>query len=475
MFIPMTGILWAIVAVLVIYQYKREVNYRTEALKSQLDVISKRLIDAYDRNIDMRQFMNFVNTYFDNELLSEASVCVYDSQTGRLEYSAGLPVLHDFSEATLRPEFNEAAESGVGETLSEDKDGTLFYYKALKSDDGKIYVHTFAPYTVGITDAIATEPDFWLIIATMIIIVTFLGYLSTSYLTRNVTLLRDFANKAAEGKVEADTSRFPHDELGDISRQIVKLYIEKDEAVERSEREHQIALHAIEDKARTKKQLTNNITHELKTPIGVIKGYIDTIMSNPDMDEDTRNRFMTRTQENVERLCSLLNDVSEITRLEDGAGNIPLTEVDFHDLVFTIESDLRATGIAGNMKFTYDLPFDCTVKGNAGLLSGLVSNLIKNAVQHSRGTEMGLRMVVESEKYYTFSFYDNGTGVDAEHLPHLFERFYRIDAGRSRKVGGAGLGLPIVKSTVEALGGSISVHNRTGGGLEFVFTLKKWN
>ena len=88
---------------------------------------------------------------------------------------------------------------------------------------------------------------------------------------------------------------------------------------------------------------------------------------------------------------------------------------------------------------------------------------------------MGLRMVVESEKYYTFSFYDNGTGVDAEHLPHLFERFYRIDAGRSRNFGGAGLGLPIVKSTVEALGGSISVHNRTGGGLEFVFTLKKWN
>ena len=442
----MTGILWAIVAVLVIYQYKREVNYRTEALKIQLDVISKRLIDAYDRNIDMRQFMNFVNTYFDNELLSEASVCVYDSQTGRLEYSAGLPVLHDFSEAALRPEFNEAAESGVGETLSEDKDGTLFYYKALKSDDGKIYVHTFAPYTVGITDAIATEPDFWLIIATMII---------------NIETV--------------DETDFPHDELGDISRQIVKLYIEKDEAVERCEREHQIALHAIEDKARTKKQLTNNINHELKTPIGVIKGYIDTIMANPDMDEDTRNRFMSRTRENVERLCSLLNDVSEITRLEDGAGNIPLTEVDFHDLVFTIESDLRATGIAGNMKFTYDLPFDCTVKGNAGLLSGLVSNLIKNAVQHSRGTEMGLRMVVESEKYYTFSFYDNGTGVDAEHLPHLFERFYRIDAGRSRKVGGTGLGLPIVKSTVEALGGSISVHNRTGGGLEFVFTLKKWN
>ena len=87
---------------------------------------------------------------------------------------------------------------------------------------------------------------------------------------------------------------------------------------------------------------------------------------------------------------------------------------------------------------------------------------------------MGIKLVVESEKHYTFSFYDNGVGVEPDHLPHLFERFYRVDAGRSRKSGGTGLGLPIVKNTIEALGGSISVHNRTEGGLEFLFTLEKW-
>ena len=126
------------------------------------------------------------------------------------------------------------------------------------------------------------------------------------------------------------------------------------------------------------------------------------------------------------------------------------------------------------MKFHYNLPLECMIKGNATLLSGMISNLIKNAALHSHGTEMGLDLVVESERYYTFRFYDNGTGVDPQHLPHLFERFYRIDAGRSRKAGGTGLGLPIVKNTIEALGGSISVHNGPQGGLEFLFTLEKW-
>ena len=86
---------------------------------------------------------------------------------------------------------------------------------------------------------------------------------------------------------------------------------------------------------------------------------------------------------------------------------------------------------------------------------------------------MGIRLVAESGKYYTFAFWDNGTGVDPTHLPHLFDRFYRVDSGRSRKTGGTGLGLPIVKNIIESLGGSMSVSNRAGGGLQFMFTLKK--
>lgn len=471
-FFPILGLLWGTIAVVFFYFYKREVDARTENIRNQLEFVCERLIVAYERDEDMRQFMNFIGIYFDGKLLSEASVAVYDSQNGKLEYSAGLPILQDYSDAATRPEFREAEEKGKGESVTKDKD-SMNYSLAKRSQDGKIYVHASAPYTVSLSDALSATPV-WIAIVIMVIIVTLLCYFSTRFLTRNVTLLRDFAEKAADGDVDYDVSKFPHDELGDISRQIIKIYHEKDEAVKRSEKEHSIAIHAVEEKARIKKQLTNNINHELKTPIGVIRGYLETIRTNPGMDEATRTHFLKRTHENVERLCNLLSDVGAITLLEDGAKNIPVSDVDFHDLVFAIENDLRISGLAGNMKFNYDIPLDCVVRGNSNLLTGLVSNLIKNAAQYSHGTEMGIQMIIDSENHYTFSFYDNGTGVAPEHLPHLFERFYRIDAGRSRKSGGTGLGLPIVKNTIEALGGTISVHNRTEGGLEFLFTLEKW-
>ena len=103
-----------------------------------------------------------------------------------------------------------------------------------------------------------------------------------------------------------------------------------------------------------------------------------------------------------------------------------------------------------------------------------INGLIKNAANYSGGTEIGFRLVSESDRFYVFSFYDNGKGVGEEHLAHLFERFYRVDTGRSRQKGGTGLGLPIVKSTVLSLGGTISVHNRSTGGLEFIFTIPRW-
>ncbi|MDE5978831.1 MAG: HAMP domain-containing histidine kinase, partial [Muribaculaceae bacterium] len=121
----------------------------------------------------------------------------------------------------------------------------------------------------------------------------------------------------------------------------------------------------------------------------------------------------------------------------------------------------------------YNIPLDCHVYGNGELLIGMISNLAKNAVAYSQGTETGVALIGRNENFYTFSFYDNGVGVGEEHLGHLFDRFYRIDTGRSRKVGGTGLGLPIVKSAVNTMGGSITVRNRRGGGLEFIFTLRR--
>lgn len=477
LFFPIVGMMWLLIIVLVIYQYRREVTYRTESIHKELSLINNRIIDAYEQDISLIPFMNFLSRYYENSTLEDMSVTVFDRH-GNLIYSIGTPMVK--SPVSGRRLLNhETIEDRIDESDDDDQglrtgDKGMFYYAARKSVDGQIYVHTAMPYNLSIADAISAEPDFWIIMIALAVLVTVVTYITTSYLSRNIRLLKQFATRAATNSTSIDIEKFPHDELGDISRQIVRLWREKDEAIRESNKEHEIALHAVEEKSRIKRQLTNNINHELKTPVGVIRGYLDSLASTPDLDEGTRNKFIARARENVERLCNLLSDVSSMTRLEEGASKIPTEEVNFHDLCYSIRNDVTTTGLIGDMKFMFDMPLDCNVKGNTGLLTSVVENFVKNAVKYSHGTELGIRMLTESPRYYTFSFYDNGAGVGEEHIPHLFERFYRIDVGRSRKAGGTGLGLPIVKNTIEALGGTISVRNRSTGGLEFLFTLEKW-
>ncbi len=462
----MVLLLWLIIGVFVVFQYHRESGYKTRLMQDQLSAITNRVIYYYERDLDLNQFINFIGQFYDGSIFDELKISVYDSN-GDLLYNLG--------EAIPLDAVNTIPSNNDSGMIKHADDKSLFYLTSTQSNDGQINVLTAMPYTISIYDAIAFDPRMWIVIGVLVLVVTVVAYYSTRLLTRNITLLQAFARRASRGETFKDIDRFSHDELGDISREIIKLYREKQSAMLASEREHSIAIHAIEEKARIKRQLTNNINHELKTPIGVIRGYIDTILDDPDMDSDARTHFLRRTQQNVERLCSLLNDVSTITRLDESGKNIPVSKVDMHDLLYSIENDVIASHIAPNMTFSFDLPFDCSVVGNESLLNGMLMNLIKNASIHSHGTEMGFKLVSESAKYYTFAFYDNGTGVADTHLSHLFERFYRIDSGRSRKVGGTGLGLPIVKNTIQSLGGSISVHNRSTGGLEFVFTLIKWN
>ncbi len=464
--------MWLLMVVLVIYHYKNVTDYRASNLRAQLSLVNNRIIAAYEDDIDIQPFLNFIERYFDDSLLDEVMVTVFDNATGDTIQSIG-PTPTDLAllSANTPVDLDPNSSADISQHLISDR---MFYVSSRKSNDGRITVLTALPFSGALTDALRSEPSFWMIIILIALVFTGIAYLSTQLLSRSVRLLKDFTdNIEKDDGTLTNIPDFPHDELGDISRRIIELYREKSDANKRSEREHAVAVHAIEERARIKRQLTDNLNHELKTPVGVIRGYLDTITSSPDMDPEIKDRFIARAYQNVERLCSMLDDISTITRLEQGASNLNMGDVDFHELVFNIARDMELPGMSGGMTFTYDIPLNCHVKGNSTLLSAMVSNLAKNAILHSHGTSMGIKLIIESKRFYTFAFFDNGTGVESEHLTRLFERFYRVDHGRSRKVGGTGLGLPIVKNTVEAHGGTISVHNRAAGGLEFIFTLPK--
>ena len=292
-------------------------------------------------------------------------------------------------------------------------------------------------------------------------------------MSRNLRSL-DRAVAAMENGADIESMpQFADDELGDIARHIIALYGRLREATNDIQREHDNALHEQQEKLRIKRQLTNNINHELKTPVAAIQGYLETMTTAKDMTEEERDAFIAKCYAHCQRLTQLLNDVSTITRLEDGSSRIERESVDLRALVDEIASDVALLSDDKRMRVNVDLPAPMQVLGNSTLLMSILKNLTDNAIAYSGGRDIYIRCIDENPTMYTISFADNGIGVDGDHINHIFERFYRIDKGRSRKLGGTGLGLSIVKNAVLFHGGDIKVANRKIGGLEFTFTLPK--
>ncbi len=471
LFIPLVASLWIIIAGMTFWQFYNEREYRKSQISEQLSLVASRILEANEKDIDPTPFMDFATNYYhDNPLYDLLRISVY--KDGKMIRCYGEPIALSDTERAL--------EQGVTNTPGIEPEpegspdaGKYFYYNVRKSKDNRVTVYTVLPFDNDILAAsLPSTRIFWGMFV-VAVFATIMAYFSTRYFGRNISNLRQIAERASTDPNFIPAMDYPHDELGDISRQIINMYNQRSQAMQRQKKEHAVALHAIQEKARSKRQLTNNINHELRTPIGVIKGYIDTILENPTMDDCSRTHFLRKASEHVDRLVNLIADVSAITRLEEGGELISTEELDFHDIAYTIANDLEETGVLGSMTFRYEIPLDCKVMGNYNLLSGMILNLAKNAGAYSKGTYCELALTGEDDRFYFFEFCDDGNGVGEEHLPHLFDRFYRIDSGRTRKAGGTGLGLPIVQNTVLAHGGTIEVSNRAQGGLCFKFTLPK--
>ena len=228
------------------------------------------------------------------------------------------------------------------------------------------------------------------------------------------------------------------------------------------------------EQARLKKQLTQNIAHELKTPVSSIQGYLETIVNNPELPREKIDAFLMRSYAQSNRLTHLLSDISLLTRMEEAPNMTEKESVNLPMLAQSIINEVSLQLEEKQIEVQNLLPEDLYIKGNPSLLYSIFRNLTDNAIAYGgTGISITIRCFRQGEKFYYFSFADTGVGVSPEHLGRLFERFYRVDKGRSRKLGGTGLGLAIVKNAVLLHGGSIFAKNNPRGGLEFIFTLSK--
>ncbi|HMC01451.1 MAG TPA: ATP-binding protein [Flavobacteriaceae bacterium] len=237
-----------------------------------------------------------------------------------------------------------------------------------------------------------------------------------------------------------------------------------------------LEIEALKIREEYRKEFIGNISHELKTPLFTVQGYISTLLDGALKDKSIRNKYLKRADKGVERLIYIVKDLDMITQLESGTLRLDIQSFDIVQLVQNVFDLLEMKAAKKKITLTFDMDYKnpIMVNGDKERLQQVLSNLIVNSIKygHERGTtEVSIENLIKNKVIVRVT--DNGEGIAKEHIPRLFERFYRVDKSGSRKEGGSGLGLAIVKHIIEAHDEKIYIESELGIGSEFSFTLEK--
>ena len=416
LFLQLIAFSWAMVLCFVVFQYIREKEYKSEFLNAQMQQYNRHLLTTVEDGEPYEEYIATHDKPFDElriSIITLSGAVVYDNTIS----------LDSLDNHRGRPEIADALTKGTGYNISRQStsDGREYFYSATRGE--RAIVRTAIPYSSTLQDLLEADWSFLVVMISITLVMSIVAYFTTRKL----------------GK--------------DIDR------------VNRYEAE--------QERNRLKRQLTNNINHELKTPVASIQVCLETLLSGINLSEEKRQELIERCYANNDRLRRLLNDVSLITRMEDGSALISTERVVINDIIGEVAKELEMLPEDERLLLHTDFGDEVIIEGNQSLIGSIFRNLTENAIAYSEGRNIYISLLENNESLCRIRFEDDGKGVEQKHLSHLFERFYRVDKGRSRQKGGTGLGLAIVKHAVQFHGGSIEVTNRPGCGLRFEFTLHK--
>ena len=416
LFLQFIAFSWAIVLCFIGFQYVREKEYKSEFLSAQLQQYNRHLLTAIEDGESYEECIESHDKPFEDlrvSLITLSGAVVYDN----------IISLDSLDNHRNRPEIAEALRKGTGYHIGRQStsDGREYFYSATRGE--RAIVRTAIPYSSTLNDLLEADWTFLIIMISITLVMSILAYFTTRKLGKDI------------------------------------------ERVNRYESE--------QEKSRLKRQLTNNINHELKTPVASIQVCLETLLSGISLSDEKRQELIGRCYMHNERLRRLLNDVSLITRMEDGSALISKEPVVINDIINEVDKELEVMPDDERLTLHTHFSEKVVVEGNLSLIGSIFRNLTENAIAYSEGKNIYITLLENNDEMCRIRFEDDGKGVQDKQLPRLFERFYRVDKGRSRQKGGTGLGLAIVKHAVQFHGGLIEVTNRPGCGLRFEFTLHK--
>ena len=416
LFLQLIAFSWAMVLCFVGYQYIREKEYKLEFLNAQLQQYNRHLLATVEEGEPYEDYIATHDKPFEELRISIITL------TGAVIYDNIIP-LDSLDNHRGRPEVANALAEGTGYNISRQStsDGREYFYSATRGE--RVVVRTAIPYSSTLQDLLEADWSFLVVMISITLVMSVVAYFTTRKLGKDI------------------------------------------ERVNRYEAE--------QERNRLKRQLTNNINHELKTPVASIQVCLETLLSGISLSEEKRQELIERCYANNDRLRRLLNDVSLITRMEDGSALIGKERVVINDIIDEVAKELEMLPEDERLLLHTDFSDEVILDGNPSLIGSIFRNLTENAIAYSEGRNIYISLLENNEHLCRIRFEDDGKGVEQKHLPHLFERFYRVDKGRSRQKGGTGLGLAIVKHAVQFHGGTIIASNHPNGGLRFEFVLMK--
>ena len=291
-------------------------------------------------------------------------------------------------------------------------------------------------------------------------------YLFEKYIYTKIKLIYKLIHNLKLGKdlKEAIGEYKTSDPLNDVEQEVKEWAGDKKKEIDLLKKQEQF-----------RKEFLSNVSHEFKTPLFAIQGYIEALQDCITDDPEMAAKFLKKAENNVERLSYLISDLDSISKLETGEMPINFEKFDFvllaKEVMENLEDMASANKIKLDFKEKYAVP--TMVSADREKIHQVMVNLLQNSIKYGRENGSTAIKIFELHDQFLIEVTDNGIGIDQKHLPRLFERFYRVDSHRSRQEGGTGLGLAIVKHILEAHEQTISVRTTPNIGTTFAFTLQK--
>lgn len=434
-----------VICTFLVYILQQSRDFSLNSTRSDLIETNREIYDAYRAGQQFSEIARQKNVRF----------TVIDTNFYVVYHSIGTPITERMD---MRDEIIEAQITGDGTSLrySPTMNGEyLFYAKRYP----EFYLRTSTPYKYKKIPITHIHSGYQYAIAALaLFLIATLFYISNK-LTRPLKAFNIFFEMVKSNKKDFSSIEFPHNEYGEIGKKIVSTYEQ------------------LEQVKQFKQQVTHNISHELKTPLTGIRGYLETIIADESMPPELMRKFADRAYRLTLRLSSLVNDVSVLNKLDEQSEYYKIEEINISDCLKEIEEELSYKLKENNTTFKPLISSELSIKSSHDIIYSLFKNLIDNTLEHAGPDTTitimaGISQISGDPNYrINFTYMDNGKGIPEESIDKLFDRFYRIEEGRARKSGGSGLGLAIVKNSVLFHKGDITVNNAPDGGIIFKFDL----